>query len=1227
MPAKKLLDLLEKQGLLDPSIISDLRKQLAEATVHVTPEMIAKKLVDSGHLTKFQATNLVAKATEGEDDSPKKRKRRKKGDDEIVMLEDASASSQPKKSKKKQPQQPAAPAQPQQLDPLGGDPLGGGLEPLGGLDPLGGDPSGGLAGVDDMMGDPNAEQGNALGGTPKKKGLFGGRKKSSGGGYQKPKPRPDNVFDTKLMFIGSGALLLLLVFGGFLYYSLTRGTAQEMFNEAERDYNSESYSAAIEKYDTFLRQYPTDENASLARVRIGMSRIWQNENDPKNALEMAVKVLPSIEEEEAFDQAREELASVLPEIARKFAVRAESATDTAKQAENVQNAEQALELVNNPSYVPTSLRQQVQGKINQTTETLEEVNHVINRENDLVTALGEIAKASNDGDMPEVYRVRDTLLDKYPGLEANEQLQTQLMKVAEREMTLVEVSTAALESSNEPRSEAKPVVMANNSGATISGVDQEVLLVQVSGVVYGLNAKDGGLLWQRNVGPSESQPQRVNFEIDANVLVNDAANQEVVCLQPRTGELVWRTKIGEKFYGPRVSEDEQVLVTTESGAIYKLDAATGESIKMAKSPLPVRVPPTVKTRRPQFYQLADHTNIYVHAVADTDQDGEQHKALECREVFYLGHRAGSVATAPVMLLGHLFIAENQSPEVCALHILRVNDEGLTLRTAQPPILLRGRVVVEPVIANRRLVVTTDLGSVYVLDVDPSSETKPVTDAVEPLLIDRETPMISYASVDKAMLWIGDNRITRYNIQVAKSELSRRWVKLPGDVFQAPIQRIGNAVVHVRTPEGSAGAVVSAVSGDTGDPIWQTTIGAPAGTAFFAPDGSLRAVSAAGQLFSAGDNGLAKLLDASEAGSPSGAAFLDPVEFGNQLVLCSVSDRRRFVLVDKSSADTLKQLRMATSAPPTSAPVYAARGLSVGLSNGQVVLIDPATGENLVRPFMPTVSAGTKVHWYRPSPAGPDGSQIVIADDRNNIFRLGAEQDAAAPFLSQLSHRQLEQDIIAPAVNLGQYVFVGVRGVQPEPESSSAKKKGDEPEPIIGDEIQPLTLIGLRPRTPMTLEGRIVQGPYRVGEKVYLLSDREGLICLDAEPHQEDVYGPAPEEEDDGSMPAEASSPSEDVAEEEEKLVVVGTRDSFIRWMTPLEGRLAGPPKLDGDALLLAKYDGEILRVNPDDGKVISSKEMSLPIAAAPVVSADQVVLAGPDGTLRTVSRVDIGQTP
>src|ERR1041385_1791150 len=85
---RKVMDLAEQQGLLDGKAIAELRKQVAESKFVVTPEAIAKVLVDHGHLTPFQARRLVSQAQGNEPDPVEQRVAEKKPKPKPKPVED-----------------------------------------------------------------------------------------------------------------------------------------------------------------------------------------------------------------------------------------------------------------------------------------------------------------------------------------------------------------------------------------------------------------------------------------------------------------------------------------------------------------------------------------------------------------------------------------------------------------------------------------------------------------------------------------------------------------------------------------------------------------------------------------------------------------------------------------------------------------------------------------------------------------------------------------------------------------------------------------------------------------------------------------------------------------------------------------------------------------------------------------------------------------------------------
>ena len=193
-----------------------------------------------------------------------------------------------------------------------------------------------------------------------------------------------------------------------------------------------------------------------------------------------------------------------------------------------------------------------------------------------------------------------------------------------------------------------------------------------------------------------------------------------------------------------------------------------------------------------LYQVGEHSNLYVLDEA----------TLECKEVYYLGHKPGSVAAPPVMALGHLFLVENSGEDYSDLHVLATDANGLSLKPAIKPIRLEGRVLVPLVLAAARVIVVTDLGAIRVFEVNTANAKNPVTDIVEAVVASFKTAVTGYPVFDSGRLWVGNERFTKYDVQTSRNRLVRQWIKDERDVFVAPPQVIGDTVYHLRRRKDS-----------------------------------------------------------------------------------------------------------------------------------------------------------------------------------------------------------------------------------------------------------------------------------------------------------------------------------------------------------------------------------------------------------------------------------------
>ncbi|MCA9271285.1 MAG: hypothetical protein KDA41_22535, partial [Planctomycetales bacterium] len=446
--AKRLLDLLQQRKLLATPLVDSLRKQISQAKDEVTAQQLARLLERKGKLTEFQANDLLKE------------------------LEATAAAAQPAPAKE-------APATPSAFDEL---------------------PD--AAPLDDVLSDPLAQEGaaNPLM-MPKKKGWFGGssphRKRKSLG------------WESPLFIVGGGVLLLLLIVGVTLLFVLSRGSGDDMFEAAEQDYLAGAYGQAIAKYDKFLARQSGHPKTSFARVHRHLAEVRDATSGEAwgRGLVAAQQALPKIEQEEAFDAARPEVAGLLADITAGLAAAAAASGDDASAAAAVEQFQTAMILVENPVYVPGSQRAALKGRFDRSQEQIDVVVRDLQRNSRLEEAIEKMRAASESEKPMQAYPIYEELVQAYPRLEDNVALKDALQATAARLAAHVKLLSLDIKPVKQERPSAvvAETALAKPSGQAIAGLEGAVVPMTVDGVLYVLSAADGRLLWRRHVGRASPQ--------------------------------------------------------------------------------------------------------------------------------------------------------------------------------------------------------------------------------------------------------------------------------------------------------------------------------------------------------------------------------------------------------------------------------------------------------------------------------------------------------------------------------------------------------------------------------------------------------------------------------------------------------------------------------------------------------------------------------------------------
>ncbi len=733
-------------------------------------------------------------------------------------------------------------------------------------------------------------------------------------------------------------------------------------------------------------------------------------------------------------------------LAGKFTDRADDEDDTAKREELMTQMDKLIDLINNPQFVGKAQRDQQAPTLQRVFERRKRILREIGRDKELATTLAEIDQLLAQKDIQGTYAARKELVSKYPLLQNDDQLMRRVAQASTIQQALAQPSDISAEVVEEPIAPevGGRVVLANQEGNSVPELAGRVITVRAKGSIYGIDGETGKVLWRKFVGREfKSSPIALTADPGADVLVTSPGQGLVSRLAAKTGDVAWSVQLGRPAHSP-VVESEEVFVATFDGNVMSLDAVGGQTRWATQLPQPIAARPAVAFGRPNLYVPAEHSNLYVVSPADG----------ACRQIWYLVNREGSIAVPPILFRGQLFVFENLTTKTANIRIFDTSEEGLITSESQSPISIAGNVVVRPLIDTRRLIVQSDLGAIKILNVEPTLETKKVSElaSVPP---NAPEPTASYAIADRNKLWVADDRLSRFDLQLTQQKLDRTWVTNEGDTFTGPMQKHGDATIHSRRLRGNLGVRVAAVSAEDGGEIWTVDIGVPVTYVAEESPGGVDVVNAAGMLFAYKGGTVMNQATANPGGSKPETAFDDPVRFpsGTTVMLNRARSSQMAVYLPQRRA-----LRVLTvglgSASPSCPPVSVGDFLGVGLANGQFVLVDPSSGSLQGAPYQPELEPGQQVIWNAPVYL-PESKTLIIASNLSKMARLSASGS-----LRMLSEVDLESPLVGPLCRMGD----SVGGVLAN---------------TTGDSLVLFDAKNLKASPPQALPGRWMAGPFPV----------------------------------------------------------------------------------------------------------------------------------------------------
>lgn len=796
-----------------------------------------------------------------------------------------------------------------------------------------------------------------------------------------------NPWQGAWLWIGAGLFLFFSAVAIGLSLYLNTLSADQLWELADTSYKSGGFTDAKAKYVDFRSRFPNEARASFAKVRATMCDLHLpiRANDFERGLEQAVTLLPEIEREDGFGDAREDLGDLLPKMAVGLAERARLATEIERKKDLHEKAIKAMELVENSMYITSSQRSGaiVGRKIDDAKDKIGQVARQLSTEAAKVETLAQIEEFVSQGETSQAFQAYRGLVINFPELEQRSEVRAVRQTVAEREMALVQSSDLSLEpapDSPQPNS----VVFATVTGDSLSIADDNVLPVTISGALYAVQAGNGQTLWRRYVGFEYDGvvPVPVPDASPTQWIVSSGHDNSILCLEAVSGKVVWRTELDGEF-SPPVPTKDFLYVSMASGKVLKLDVRTGRGLRQAVLPQGVTSGVGINSTGQYLYQAGDHWYLYVLDVED----------MTCKEVFLLDHEAGTVIHPPVSQRGLIYVAESK-PQNSSVHVLISQQRGRELERPQPKYTFSGRLS-NPLLSYGRddVIVSDDLGNVSVLSAIGDEGERPVQQGINTRF--QPTPGV----MPRTMMARGGNfyvtgmGVSRYVLRKQLQSFEISISAEPTDTFLAAPIMVDDTVFHFRRRRGAAMGTLSAVDAETLKSKWQLDIGASlAGTPFMV-DGQAYVMTSQGDQFSFNPDGSAEVLTQPlRLGSTTGQSFQFTeavvTSDGMGLVTGPFDRRERMTFNLKAENENAKARQSVWSdevLPLACNPTLLGQTAAVCSSSGEVFLVNLRTGSRSPSGFRPAVAPGQVVQWLRP--VALDDQRLFAVTNQGEAYLL------------------------------------------------------------------------------------------------------------------------------------------------------------------------------------------------------------------------------------------------
>ena len=987
-------------------------------------------------------------------------------------------------------------------------------------------------------------------------------------------------FKTKWLFIGFGLLSLIFIGIAVLWIVVFGQNADAMVKAANEAHERGNWGDAVKKIEAVIDEFPTHEDIPAMKAKRVQSilRSKFQSRAYEEMIKQADILLPPLAEEKdtKIDIIRDDLSVILPrgleEISTKAAEKmlASEDNDVATMKTELGTIEGYKKVIDNPVYIANSQRKkQVLAEVlSKIDNNINLIKGLITKEEDYKNSLVAIEDLRTQDKTDEAFNNYRVLTRNHPELASRKPLADLMLSISKKESELVKPIQIDLPPKNawRPSIVSQTVVLSASSGSPVASLRGEVIPVVVDGDAYGFDAGSGALVWRHFVG-QETTMSPVNLDPTHTLIVNQRDN-DLICLETQTGELVWRQEFGEGIREPAVGPASKlIVVSTDSGKVIQLDAASGAVQKATQLPQSAGPSALVGARDPMVYQVGKYSNLYV-----LDQQD-----YSCKEVYSLGHYKDSVVVPPIQWAGFILVAVNGG-NTCDLHVFKPQKNGAELVRVQLIQRALDAPMTTPFLkAGSAQLMAGENGQINLLTIDPTNDYEPIT-ADSQLVGDADgpKPLVSAASSN---VWVAGDGIVNARVRRNQGKIERINTNQTGDQFLMAAQKLDDYVFHVRRRKNSGMLTAALANAKDLEIVWRTDFAGEIAGDLALTDEKLTAVSNQGDVYQLTDEDISsgKALPKGRSSLIQNLQFNNVVEFDNSLAAVgpvglqaitrsvegtSKTTRREADMVFFDGED-LKLMKLGAPANfPACRPLKFDDDLIVASSSGYVSRINPKNNRMVGTPFQTAITPESVINWLPPIDIGSDKLAIAMgesAGESNLLFVLSlADKKKIAKVLEFKSELPFKGEL-----NLLGDSLLGVLGGSEI--DSLATFAGD---PLVQENV-------------VELEGAVVAGPWLVGDDL--------LVKLD-----------------------------------NDKLYMFGS-DLTGKWSQDSPNvQFASAPEIKDGRLMICLKSGKVDFLDPGTGERVDGFDLQRPVVNRPLTIGNEMYFSGSDGTVYVV---DLSQLP